>query len=78
MEPTATMSAAPASSLEPESVAVRTRQLAAARRRATALLAGVTVLFVAVTGSDITAAPRLANARTMSRSLTIPSTEVPS
>jgi uncharacterized membrane-anchored protein YjiN (DUF445 family) len=51
MEPTATMAAAPASSLEPESVAVRTRQLAAARRRATALLAGVTVLFVAVTAA---------------------------
>jgi len=51
MEPTATMAAAPASSPEPdpESVAVRTRQLAAARRRATALLGGVTVLFVAVT-----------------------------
>jgi uncharacterized membrane-anchored protein YjiN (DUF445 family) len=51
MEPTATMAAARASSPEPdpESVAVRTRQLAAARRRATALLGGVTVLFVAVT-----------------------------
>ena len=47
------MSAAPASSLEPESVAVRTRQLAAARRRATALLAGVTVLFVAVTVAGV-------------------------
>ena len=47
------MAAAPASSPEPdpESVAVRTRQLAAARRRATALLAGVTVLFVAVTAT---------------------------
>src|SRR6185437_576148 len=33
---------------------------------------------MAVTGSDITAAPRLANARTMSRSLTIPPTETPS
>jgi len=51
MEPTATMSASPASSLEPESAAVRARQLAAARRRATALLAGVTVLFVAVTAA---------------------------
>ena len=51
MEPTATMTAAPASSLEPDSVEVRTRQLAAARRRATALLAGVTVLFVAVTAA---------------------------
>src|ERR1700749_4902361 len=51
MDPTATMAAAPASSLEPESVAVRTRQLAAARRRAAGLLAGVTVLFVAVTAA---------------------------
>src|SRR6266568_169722 len=33
---------------------------------------------MSVTGSDITAAPRLAKARTMSRSLTIPPTEVPS
>src|SRR6476646_600408 len=33
---------------------------------------------MAVTGSDITAAPRLAKARTMSRSLTIPPTETPS
>jgi len=47
------MAAAPASSLEPESAAVRTRQLAAARRRATALLAGVTVLFVAVTAAGV-------------------------
>jgi uncharacterized membrane-anchored protein YjiN (DUF445 family) len=53
MEPTATMSAVPASSLEPDSVAVRTRQLAAARRRATALLAGVTVLFVVVTAAGV-------------------------
>jgi uncharacterized membrane-anchored protein YjiN (DUF445 family) len=53
MEPTATLAAAPASSLEPESTAVRTRQLAAARRRATALLAGVTVLFVAVTAAGV-------------------------
>ena len=53
MEPTATMAAVPASSLEPESAAVRTRQLVAARRRATALLAGVTVLFVAVTAAGV-------------------------
>src|SRR5215469_941084 len=33
---------------------------------------------MAVTGSDITAAPRRASARTMSRSLAIPSTAVPS
>jgi uncharacterized membrane-anchored protein YjiN (DUF445 family) len=53
MEPTATMAAASASSLEPESAAVRVQQLAAARRRATALLAGVTVLFVAVTAAGV-------------------------
>ena len=53
MEPTATMAAAPASSPEPESTAVRVRQLAAARRRATALLAGVTVLFVVVTAVGV-------------------------
>ena len=47
------MAAASASSLEPESAAVRVRQLAAARRRATALLAGVTVLFVAVTAAGV-------------------------
>jgi uncharacterized membrane-anchored protein YjiN (DUF445 family) len=53
MEPTATMSAPPAPALERESVAVRTRRLAAARRRATALLAGVTALFVAVTAAGV-------------------------
>ena len=47
------MAAASASSLEPESAAVRVHQLAAARRRATALLAGVTVLFVAVTAAGV-------------------------
>ena len=47
------MAAASASSLEPESAAVRVRQLAAARRRATALLGGVTVLFVAVTAAGV-------------------------
>ncbi len=47
------MSGSPASSLEPEPAAVRARQLAAARRRATALLAGVTVLFVAVTAAGV-------------------------
>jgi uncharacterized membrane-anchored protein YjiN (DUF445 family) len=51
MEPSATITARSATSLEPESTAVRARQLAAARRRATALLAGVTVLFVAVTAA---------------------------
>src|SRR6201986_704452 len=53
MEPTPTMPASPAPSLGPESAAERTRQLAAARRRATALLAGVTVLFVAVTVAGV-------------------------
>ena len=47
------MAAAPASSPDPESTEVRVRQLAAARRRATALLAGVTVLFVAVTAVGV-------------------------
>jgi uncharacterized membrane-anchored protein YjiN (DUF445 family) len=47
------MAAASASSLEPESAAVRVHQLAAARRRATALLAGVTVLFVVVTAAGV-------------------------
>jgi uncharacterized membrane-anchored protein YjiN (DUF445 family) len=49
MEPTATMPAAPIRTVEHESVAVRTRRLVAARRRATALLGAVTVLFIAVT-----------------------------
>src|SRR5712671_7760392 len=51
MEPAATMSASPAFRAEPESAEVRARQLAAARRRATALLGAVTVLFVAVTAA---------------------------
>src|SRR5690348_15901886 len=51
MEPAATMSASPALRTEPESAEVRARQLAAARRRATALLGAVTVLFVAVTAA---------------------------
>jgi len=51
MEPAATMPGSPVSALEPESVELRTRRLAAARRRATALLAAVTVLFVAVTAA---------------------------
>jgi uncharacterized membrane-anchored protein YjiN (DUF445 family) len=53
MEPTVTMSASPVSTLERESAVVRARRLAAARRRATALLAGVTVLFVAVTAVGV-------------------------
>jgi uncharacterized membrane-anchored protein YjiN (DUF445 family) len=48
MEPTAAMSASPVSTLEPESLALRTRRLVAARRRATAFLVGVTVLFAVV------------------------------
>jgi uncharacterized membrane-anchored protein YjiN (DUF445 family) len=43
------MYASPVPTLEHETAEVRARRLAAARRRATALLAGVTVLFVAVT-----------------------------
>ena len=53
MEPTATMPAAPIRTVQHESAAVRTRRLAAARRRATALLAGVTILFVAVTVAGV-------------------------
>ena len=53
MEPTATMPASPLRTTEHESVEVRTRRLAAARRRATALLAAVTVLFVAVTVAGV-------------------------
>jgi uncharacterized membrane-anchored protein YjiN (DUF445 family) len=51
MEPAVTTSASSAFAAEPESVEVRARALAAARRRATALLAAVTVLFVAVTAA---------------------------
>ena len=53
MEPTATMPASPVRATEHESVEERTRRLAAARRRATALLAAVTVLFVAVTVAGV-------------------------
>jgi uncharacterized membrane-anchored protein YjiN (DUF445 family) len=49
MEPAATSSASPVSRLERESVERRVRRLAAARRRATALLGAVTVLFAVVT-----------------------------
>ena len=51
MEPAAATPATPAApmrTVEHESLALRTRRLAAARRRATAVLAGVTVLFIAV------------------------------
>src|ERR1700746_684749 len=51
METTATMSAAPVSTLGHESLAVRQRRLASARRRATAFLVGATVLFLAVTAA---------------------------
>jgi uncharacterized membrane-anchored protein YjiN (DUF445 family) len=51
MEPAAPTAASPVSAHENESVEVRVRQLAAARRRATALLAAVTALFVAVTAA---------------------------
>jgi len=51
MEPAATMSASPGPALEREPAALRARRLAAARRRATGLLVGVTVLFLAVTAA---------------------------
>ncbi len=53
MEPTAAMPASPVRALEQESVELRARRLAAARRRATALLAAVTVLFVVVTAVGV-------------------------
>jgi len=51
MEPAVPMSASPVSTLEREPVELRVRRLAAARRRATALLAAVTALFMAVTAA---------------------------
>jgi uncharacterized membrane-anchored protein YjiN (DUF445 family) len=51
MEPTATISASPVSALKRESAELRAQRLAAARRRATALLAVVTALFAAVTAA---------------------------
>jgi uncharacterized membrane-anchored protein YjiN (DUF445 family) len=51
METTATMSAAPVSTVGHESLAVRQRRLAAARRRATAFLVGATALFLGVTAA---------------------------
>jgi uncharacterized membrane-anchored protein YjiN (DUF445 family) len=53
MEPAATMPASPVSTFEREPTALRARRLAAARRRATALLGGVTVLFLAVTAAGV-------------------------
>ncbi|HYZ52888.1 MAG TPA: DUF445 domain-containing protein [Streptosporangiaceae bacterium] len=47
------MSASPVSALEREPVELRARRLAVARRRATALLAGVTAAFVAVTVAGV-------------------------
>jgi uncharacterized membrane-anchored protein YjiN (DUF445 family) len=49
MEPAAPMSSSPVPAPGHESAALRARDLASARRRASALLAGVTVMFVAVT-----------------------------
>jgi uncharacterized membrane-anchored protein YjiN (DUF445 family) len=51
MEPAATASASPVAKLERESLELRKSRLAAARRRATALLGVVTALFVAVTAA---------------------------
>ena len=50
---TRTTSASPVARIERESVELRTRRLAAARRRATILLGAVTVLFVAVTAAGV-------------------------
>src|SRR5689334_24871396 len=51
MEPAAPTSASPAYKLKRESLELRTRRLAAARRRATALLGAVTALFIGVTAA---------------------------
>jgi len=53
MEPSAPVPAAPVSTAEYEPVAVRVQRLAAARRRATALLAAVAVLFIVVTAIGV-------------------------
>src|ERR1700733_2738816 len=45
------MASAPATTIKRESVEMRTRRLAAARRRATALLGAVTALFIGVTAA---------------------------
>src|SRR5271170_2463716 len=47
------MASAPATTIKRESVELRTRRLAAARRRATALLGAVTILFVVVTAVGV-------------------------
>ena len=51
MEPAATTPASPVSKVERESLELRTHRLIVARRRATALLAAVTALFIAVTAA---------------------------
>jgi uncharacterized membrane-anchored protein YjiN (DUF445 family) len=53
MESAGTMAASPVSAPGHESAELRKRRLAAARRRATALLAAVTVVFVAVTVAGV-------------------------
>jgi uncharacterized membrane-anchored protein YjiN (DUF445 family) len=53
MEPATAMPASPVPTRQRESTAVRARRLAAARRRATALLVGATALFVAVTAAGV-------------------------
>jgi len=49
VEPARTVSASPVPGLAREPTEVRVRRLVAARRRATALLAGMTAVFIAVT-----------------------------
>jgi uncharacterized membrane-anchored protein YjiN (DUF445 family) len=53
MEPAPTVPVAPVSALQREPLELRVRRLAAARRRATALLAAVTALFVGVTAAGV-------------------------
>ncbi|MGH3265559.1 MAG: DUF445 family protein, partial [Trebonia sp.] len=53
MEPAATTSESSVPGVKRESLELRTRRLAAARRRATALLAVVTALFVGVTAAGV-------------------------
>ena len=53
MKPAATVPGSPVSALDREPPAVRARRLAAARRRATALLVAVTALFLAVTAAGV-------------------------
>ena len=53
MEPATAVPASPVPTLQRESTAVRARRLAAARRRATAILVGATAVFVAVTAGGV-------------------------